>query len=126
MARFELRTVTINDPDGVDREYQLIVDRSTLQRVLLHEPDDYVTVGRGFLRCQGKRYIATYGQHTPVYAGSEDQVYYAPFSLFDGLWAPLGPNSRGLHDYVTAASGTGRLFAELEAFAAEQELPVIA
>lgn len=120
MARFELTKVKICDPDGVDREYAVIKDRVTFEKV---EADfGPVVVGSGFLRCQGRRIVAFYGRETPVWAGGEDEIYYAPMSYFDGDWTHGGPDSRGQYTAVTAASGTGKLFAELEAFSAANNI----
>jgi hypothetical protein len=125
MSRFELKDVRIVGADGEARNYEIIVDRSTLKKVLLHQPDDYVTIGDGFIRCFGKRFIGTFGHSQPVYAGSDGDTYYSPMSLFDGDWSHCGPTSRGNYSYVTADSGTGKLFSELERFCEENDVPAL-
>ena len=119
MARFEIKTVRILDADGEEREYEVIVDRSSLGKVLLHAPADYVTVGEGFLRCKGKQFVGVYGRSQPVYAGSDDDTYYAGVSLFDGEWSHRGTSRLGTFAYVTTESGTGKLWRELEEFCRE-------
>jgi hypothetical protein len=123
MAKFNLEAAKIMDGDGVEREYAIIANRATFKKVELH-PGDFVTCGRGFIRCQGKQYLATFGKETPVMIGDENEIYYAPMSFFDGEWRAAGPDSRGLHKYVTAKSGAGKLFGDLEKFSADNAVPV--
>jgi hypothetical protein len=122
MARFELKNVKIMDPDGAERPYAIIADRSTF-RV---EDTDFgrIKMGSGFVRCRGRQYVADYGRGSPIYAGGDNDVYYAKMFFFDGEWRHGGASERGLHTYVTANSGTGKLFGELEAFSAEAAVPV--
>jgi len=122
MARFESKQIKIMDADGEEREYTVIKDRSTFTKV--ETPFGELVDGRGFIRCHGKQYWATYGLATPVYVGDEDDTYYAPVHYFDGTWYHTGADARGLHHNVTARSGSGQLFAELEEFANANAVPV--
>mgnify|MGYP001588458199 FL=1 len=121
--RFNLETTKIMGADGVQREYAVIADRSTFSKVEL-QPGDFVTSGRGFIRCQGKQYLGTYGRETPVMVGDDNEIYYAPMMFFDGDWRAAGTDGRGLHHYVTARSGSGKLFKQLEEFSAQKGVPV--
>jgi hypothetical protein len=71
---------------------------------------------RGFLRCVGKRCIGFFGERTPVFVGDEDEISYRPMHEFDGLRIRASRIEPGPINYVTAGSGTGKLFAELEEF----------
>lgn len=114
MFRFAVERVKIEEFTH-SKEYQVIKDLESFQKVECEVGT--FRMGNGFIRQKGKQYIGLYGQATPVFAGSEDEIYYAPVSYFDGRWTHSKPNSRGLHTYVTARSGNGVLFAALESFA---------
>jgi len=116
--RFQIEKAAITDSDGVDHEYEIIVDRASVQRI--DTPFGRVLERRGFIRCHGKQYLGAFGREQPIYAGSEDDTYYAPMFEFDGTWSHSGRSERGNYSHVTADSGTGKLFGELEAFCESQ------
>jgi hypothetical protein len=116
MARFELITATFTDTDGVDREHEVILDRSTIQN--LDTPFGRIKERYGFIRATGKRCIGFFGANA-VFADDSNPVHYYSVHEFDGLWQHCRRDG-GDWSAVTSDSGTGKLFAELEAFCESQ------
>lgn len=120
MARFELvRGVVFQNGDGSTSTLDVIVDRNSDE--IIEASFGSVKLRKGYTRHVGKRYIGTYGKETPIYAGSDGDVYYAHVSYFDGDWSYSGRSERGIYHHHTE----GSFFTALENFSRANELQAV-
>ena len=111
-ARFELVPASIRSADSSIARVKVIKDYSTFEKITA--PFGTVLAGQGYIRCHGKHFVGMFGQNSPVYGGSDGDVYYAPVSYFDGEWRHATAN-KGNFEYITE----GELFDASEQFAGE-------